>query len=173
MALFREPWAQPNNLSFGERWRKDEMVDVHYQLEVEGLVAGYFLSMEGGDMDIAMIKHDVVYETGDSSTLLIPGPTTFHPINLQKGFGDYAVLYNWFAAASSGDINYARRNGSITMNKKVSSGGTSAYEAVIRWDFANAWLQKLSGFRYNQFQAALTAQLRLWIVPESIEMVQV
>lgn len=169
MSLFRESWKTPQELTPGERYKKDALADVNFQLEVEGLVAGWFTGMSGGDMEIAQIKHDVTYETGDSTTFLIPGPTTFSPITLAKGFGDYNLLYNWFAAASGGDINWARRNGTITLAKKENG----VYTPKVQWNFTNAWPQKLSSYSYNAYVAAKTAQFKITIVPESIEWVEV
>jgi phage tail-like protein len=163
-------WFQrndPSQVGLGDRWRSSELADIHYHLEVGGLLAGYFHSMAGGDMEVSMIKHDITYESGESTTLLIPGPTSFSPIVMSKGFGDYDIIWGWFSAASLGNIIHARRNGSITLNKKVPTG----YEAVVRWDFNNAWLQKVTGFSYNQYTGSGTAKLKLYIVPESIEMV--
>jgi phage tail-like protein len=166
MAIFQTRLDQDVR-NLGLRWRKDELVNIHYNLEVEGLLAGYFLWMTGGDMEIGLINHDVTYETGDSTTLRIPGPTTFKPITLGKGFGDYHILYNWFAAASSGNINNARRNGSITLH----SAAPGQYGPVARWDFSGGWCQYLSPFSYNQFQGSLTVQVKITLQVESLEMV--
>ena len=142
-----------------------DLLDVRYHLDVGGLLLGTFDSLTGGEMEIALVKHDIVYNTGDSTTLFIPGTTSFAPFSLTRGLGNSAELYNWFAAASAGDIIQARRNGSITLNNYVDG----EYTPVVRWNFYDAWLTKISGFSSNVYVAAKYASLNITIQAETIE----
>lgn len=151
-----------------------DWISVHYHLDVEGLLVGVFDSISGGDMEINVIKHDVTYNTGDSTTLLIPGTITFQPITLSRGLGNSSELYNWLAAVTGGDIIQARRNGSITLNHHVSTGPNKwEYEPVVRWNFYNAWPTKISGFEMDIYQAASYASFKITIQAETIERVDI
>ena len=54
-------------------------LDCYYTLDVNQTRLATFDSLTGGDIEINIIKHNVVYSSGESSTLLIPGPTQFSP----------------------------------------------------------------------------------------------
>jgi phage tail-like protein len=131
------------------------MKDCDFLLEVEGLWLGAFGSLSGGDMAVAKITHDITYETGASTTLLIPGTTSFGEISLSQGFGDYMRLYEWFWLASNGHIIAARRNATIQMfSQKV---------LVLQWHLENAWLTKLSSFTSLMVEGSTTKKARLGV----------
>ncbi len=160
----------------GDKWKgNNELVNINYALEINGLLSGYFASLTGGEMEIAVIKHDVVYETGDSTTLLIPGPISFSPFVLSRGFGFNEELYNWLQATVDGNTIHARRNGSITLNEKRAktddTGNVIGTEYVprVRWNFYNAWLSKIDGFNKNVYTGTQVAQLKITVVAEAIE----
>ena len=150
-------------------------LDINYTLEIDGLLAGHFLSLKGGDMEISVISHDVTFETGDSTTLMIPGPISFSPITLSRGFGFNEQLYRWLDASVKGDTIQARRNGTITLNQRGSqgSGGSpGTYAPVVTWNLFDAWLMKISGFGMNQYVGASYATMTIVIVAETIERVE-
>jgi len=168
------PFLQHNrdseaDLGSSSKISKDDLSSYQFDLLVEGKLTGTFGGLTGGDMTIAKIEYNLVYESGLSTTLYIPGATTFHPFSMTRGFGRYNELYWWFREASDGLINEARRNGSVIMWKKTN--GT--VEHYLRWDFSNAWPIKLSGFSYNQYQAASSARISITIAAETIELVPV
>jgi phage tail-like protein len=126
---------------------------VDFLLEVEGLLLGDFGSLTGGDMAVTQVKHDITYESGSSTTLLIPGTTSFGAVTLSQGFGDYMSLYNWFMLASNGHIIAARRNATIQMlNNRV---------VILQWNLENAWLTKLSSFTKFTLEASDSKKARL------------
>lgn len=130
-----------------------KLTDVDFLLEVEGLLLGDFGSLSGGDMEVTKITHDITYETGASTTLLIPGTTSFGAITLSQGFGDYMSLYNWFMLASNGHIIAARRNATIQMLKNR--------VVILQWHLENAWLTKLSSFTKFTLEATDSKKARL------------
>ena len=161
----------------GDTVYDDTLLDINYVLEVDGLLAGKFTRLTGGEMSIGVIQHNVTYETGDSTTLLIPGPISFAPIVLWRGFGFSEQLYRWLDASVKGDTIQARRNASITLNQMRTTtnddgSSASAYEAVVRWNLTKCWLAKISGFEMNQYVDAALASLQITLVAESIERVE-
>jgi phage tail-like protein len=140
-----------------------DLTECDFHLLVEDKLTGIFTSLTGGDMEISVIKHDIVFETGSSTTLFIPGPISFSPINLSRGFGNYRELFSWLSESVNGDIIRARRSGSIVM---VRQG-----DHILRWNFYNAWLSKLSSFALTQKEGSTVkiARLAATIVAETIE----
>ena len=165
------PFLQHNRENEANLWNsakikdKDELLTYQFNLMVEGKLTGYFGGLTGGDMTISKIEYNLVFESGLSTTLYIPGATTFHPFTLSRGFGLYYELYYWFMEASNGLINEARRSGSVTMCKN----GVD----YLRWDFSNAWPIKLSGFSYNQYTGSSAARIAITLAAETIELVKV
>lgn len=153
------------NLGRSAKIPGDALKNYEFDLLVEGKLTGIFGGLSGGDMTIAKMEYNLVFESGLSTTLYIPGATTFHPFSLSRGFGKYEELYNWFMEASNGLIIQARRNGTVKMCK--------AGVDYLRWDFYNAWPIKLSGFKYNQYANASSARISITIAAEAIELVPV
>jgi phage tail-like protein len=173
--LQREQAGSGTLTGLGKKYKGDELKNCNYALEINGLVSGLFSSLTGGEMEIAVIEHDVVFETGDSTTLFIPGPISFKPIVLSRGFAFNEELYNWLNASVQGDTINARRNGSITLNEKtpVRDGNGNVvridYMPIVRWNLYNAWLSKIDGFSSNSYTATKVASLKITIVAETIE----
>lgn len=142
-----------------------DLLTYEFHLEVQGLLVGVFERLTGGEIEIAHIEHDIVYESGASTTLFIPGTTSFAPFTLERGFANYQELYNWFALASNGRIVQARRDGSVFMKRHG--------ETYLQWDFQNAWPIKLSGFSMNQYVDSQKARIAITIAAEFIEFKQV
>lgn len=140
-------------------------LDCYYTLDVNQTRLATFNSLTGGDIEINVIKHPVVYSSGESSTLLIPGPTQFAPIVLEKGFGNTKELYNWFVDASSGKYSAARKNVTITLNA-LKDG---EYVPLVVWNLINAWPSKISGFQSNQYNMAKVASFEITLMAETIE----
>jgi phage tail-like protein len=141
------------------------LLEYEFELVVEGKLTGMFQSLGGGAISIAQIKHDVVFETGLSTTLVIPGATSFGAFKLSRGYANYAELYLWLMEASNGRIIQARRDGSIKMVRR-------GYP-LLQWDFFNAWPIELTSFGYNQFTGKSSARVAIKIQAESIEYVPV
>jgi phage tail-like protein len=142
-----------------------DIMEYEFNLTVEGKLTGIFQRMLGGKIEIATISHDIVYENGSSTSLLIPGTTSFEPIKLERGFANYQELYNWLMEASNGRIIQARRDGSIEMTRRG--------QTLLRWDFSGAWPTSLSGFSSNQYTGSKKANISITIAVEAIEYVEV
>jgi phage tail-like protein len=139
-----------------------ELLDYQFHFTVEGKLTGVFQQLVGGDIEIAVIEHDIVFESGSSTTLFIPGATSFAPITLSRGFANYYELYNWLMEASAGRIVQARRSASIKMHDKNG-------DLLLQWNLSNAWPTKLSAFSFNKYAASKAARVSLTIVAEAIE----
>lgn len=175
MALFKPPFRHDQNLSAekaGKASIEYSSGNFDFLLEVEGKLAGAFQYMMGGDISITVIKHDVVFETGDSTTYFIPGQTNFGHIELQRGvIKDQLGIYKWFAEASAGDIIQARRNGTIWMYGPQAKVGDPPRVLVAQWNFYNAWPIKIEGFSWSEHTNVNFASVQINFQPEYIERV--
>lgn len=142
-------------------------LDVNYTLDIDQTQLATFSSLSGGEVEINVIKHNVVYESGEFRTLLIPGPTHSSPVVLEHGYGNTNELYNWFVLASNGKISAARKNVTITLN----AFKNGKYEALVSWNLINTFPTKVSGFESNQAQSAKTARFSITLLAETIERV--
>jgi len=150
----------------------------NFQLLIEDVLTGVFYGLSGGEIEVGLIKHDVVFESGSSTTLFIPGPTTYSPFTLNRGFADYTALYNWLMAASYGDTIRARRNGTIKMHRNAKSddvnngiaNSVGEWIPVLQWHFDNAWPTKLKSFGsfLNDGTTTMIARVAITLVAESI-----
>ena len=59
-------------------------LDCYYTLDVNQTRLATFDSLTGGDIEINIIKHNVVYSSGESSTLLIPAQHNFPLSSLNR-----------------------------------------------------------------------------------------
>lgn len=163
------PWLRRdvdvNNSNWLKVERSSAIRDCDFTLEVEGLLVGVFYSLSGGEIEVANVKHDIVFASGASTTLFNPGTTSYSPISLSRGFGNYMELYDWLMQASNGNIIAARRNASIVMTKYG--------KPSLRWDLSNAWPTKLSSFALTQKSGSRVgiARLNMTLVAEAIEFV--
>lgn len=139
-------------------------LNIHYTLEIEGVQVGVFDRISGGDVEIDVIHHQVVFENGGFATLLIPGPLKNQPVTLESGYGKTAELYSWFNQVQRGDIFGARKNATISLNAYVKN----EYKPVVQWHLINVWPSKFSGFNFDQSNTN-RAQLSITLVCESIE----
>lgn len=139
-------------------------LNIHYSLEIEGVQVGVFDRISGGETELDVIHHRVVYENGGFATLMLPGPRKNQPIVLESGYGKTADLYQWFEQAARGDIFSARRNATISLNAFVDG----EYQPVIQWHLLNVWPSRLSGVTLGQQNTEL-ARFSITLVFESIE----
>jgi phage tail-like protein len=142
-----------------------DLLSYEFHLEVDGKLTGTFQSLVGGEIEVKKITHDITYETGASTTLNIPGTTSFQPFTLGRGLALYFEVYRWLKEASDGNIVQARRDGSVYMRRFG--------ETLYQWDFYNAWPTKLATFNYNSYRGSAVARVSLTISAETIELVEV
>jgi phage tail-like protein len=128
----------------------------------EGTSSGaYFTKIEGGEMEITVLEHQVVYNSGRSSTLYIPGPAKYKPITLYQGVTDDTAMWSWWRDVAMG--RNVRKDASIIIYGQDVSGTMP----TSRWELEKVWPMKISGLNLdldsgNAMIAAIT------VVAESI-----
>ncbi len=130
-------------------------------------VLAIFDSISGGEVETKSIKYNVVHKTGEYQTVYVPGPLSYSPVVLERGYGNTRDLYNWFVLACSGKITGARKNVSISFN----AFKDGKYTALVTWNLINAWPTKLSGFQGSQDGAPKVARFSITLTAEKIQRV--
>ena len=117
---------------------RDPLVGFHYQIEVSGVITGYFTECSGLGSEHETIEHKVVNESAQEIIQMIPGRLKWDSIKLKRGITDNMDIWDWRKMVEDGDVTSARKNGSIIMlNQNLSP--------VAQWDFVNAWPSKVTG----------------------------
>ncbi|RMF04537.1 MAG: hypothetical protein D6768_03035 [Chloroflexi bacterium] len=157
------------------RAKLDPLVECFFDLEIsyngKQIAQAYFHSLTGGEMSIALIEHNVVYQSGNSTTLYIPGPTSFEPITLYQGVTSDITFWNWWTDVTKG--KKVRRNATIKAfggytREKVQGEQTDPPPQMAQWSLENVWPLSISGFSFDlDSDQAFIAQITL--VAESIE----
>jgi phage tail-like protein len=118
--------------------QRDPLVGFHYAIEVQGVINGYFTECSGIGSEHEVIEHKIVDEKGRESIHKIPGRLKWENVSLKRGITSNMDIWDWRDQVVEGDVDGARRNGSIVMfNQKL--------DEVARWNFENAWPIKVSG----------------------------
>ena len=126
-------------------------------------------------MSITLIEHNIVYQNGSSSTLFIPGPSSFAPITLYQGVTADRTIWEWWSNVTKG--KNVRTHASISVyGAKVGSGDPLVFPPnhveKARWNLEYVWPLKISGFSLDlDSPRAMVASITL--VAESIERIEI
>lgn len=115
----------------------DPLVGFHFQLDLGGVVAGYFTEISGLGSENEVVEHKVV-EGGKQKVQKIPGRLKWGDITLKRGITAQMDIWQWRKKVEDGLVDTARTNGSIIMLDQELT-------PVAQWDFENAWPSKVSG----------------------------
>jgi len=115
----------------------DPLVGFHFQLDLGGVVAGYFTEISGLGSENEVVEHKVV-EGGKQKVQKIPGRLKWGDITLKRGITAQMDIWTWRKQVEDGMVDAARTNGSIIMLDQELT-------PVAQWDFENAWPSKVSG----------------------------
>ena len=118
--------------------REDPLLGFHFALDLGGTIAGYFTECSGIGSEHEVIEHKVINEKGQEVVMKIAGRLKWENIVLKRGITSSMDVWDWRKTVEDGDLDGARRNGSIIMfDQKLNP--------VAQWDFERAWPVKVSG----------------------------
>lgn len=120
----------------------DPLVSFNFAIEVSGIISGYFTEASGLGSEHEVIEHKVMGESGQEKVMKIPGRLKWGDITLKRGISSSMDMWEWRKMVVDGQVESARRNGSITMYDQ--EGGE-----IARWNFERGWPSKVSGPSVN------------------------
>ncbi len=116
----------------------DPLVGFHYAIEIQDVVRGYFTECSGIGSEHEVIEHKIVDDAGHELIQKIPGRLKWENVTLKRGITDNMDIWEWREQVVLGNVDEARRNGSIVMFDQ-------SLTEVARWNFERAWPVKVSG----------------------------
>ena len=110
-----------------------------YKVEIDGIEAGGFSEVTGGDITIEPIE----YREGDMAAetpMKVPGLKKYSNITLKQGMTDARAMYEWFEPGLTGDVD--RKTVTITLLDEAEA-------PVASWQAINAWPTKYTVPDFN------------------------
>ncbi len=114
------------------------LVGFHFAVDIQGVITGFFTECSGLGSEHELIEHKIVTEKGQEVVKKIPGRMKWEDITLKRGITSSMDIWDWRKQVEDGDVDSARRDGSIIMFDQQLS-------EVARWNFERAWPLKVSG----------------------------
>lgn len=113
--------------------RRDPYTNARFKLQIGGIEQAAFAECAIADSTTDPIE----YRTGDmpGSAQKQPGLTKYGNITLKWGLTDSKELWDWRQKVVDGNIEVARKNGSIIIMDEQQN-------AVVQWNFVNGWPSK-------------------------------
>ena len=118
--------------------QNDPIVSAWFGVEFQGQVAGAFRECTGLGSENEVVEYKASGPKGEFIIKKVPGRMKWNNITLKRGITDAMDMWKWRKLVEKGDVEGARKNGSIVMfNQKG--------DEMARWDFVGAWPSKLTG----------------------------
>jgi len=114
------------------------LVGFHFAVDIQGVITGFFTECSGLGSEHEMIEHKIVTSKGQEIVKKIPGRMKWEDITLKRGITSSMDIWDWRKQVEDGDVESARRDGSIIMFDQQLS-------EVARWNFERAWPLKVTG----------------------------
>jgi phage tail-like protein len=111
-------------------------------VEVDGVTVAQFKEASGIDSETAVIEYKE--STADGKLLIrkVPGAPKWADIVLKRRMDDSQALWEWRKQVLDGDIDTARRNGSLVLYDSMAA-------EVARWNFEAGWPSHWKGSDLN------------------------
>lgn len=113
-----------------------------FALEIDGVNLGYFRKCAGIESETEVIEYKEATKEGRMIIRKVPGAMKWGDITLDRRIDSSQSLWEWRKQVIDGDVDSARRNGSIVAYD--SKGGE-----VARWNFEAGWPSKWSGAEFD------------------------
>lgn len=108
-----------------------------FGIEIDGVNIAQFRDVQGISNKIAVIEIRENKPNGQQVIRKVPGNSSSGDITLKRGTTADRSLWNWFKEALDGNIQNARKNGSVTLYDYQ-------HGEVRRYNFTNGWCSALN-----------------------------
>jgi phage tail-like protein len=113
-----------------------------FHVELDGVDIGAFKECSGVDSETEVIDYKETTKEGKLIIRKLPGAMKWSDITLKKAIDSRKDLWDWRSEVEKGDIDAARRNGSVVLYD-------STHTEVARWNFFSGWPSKWKGADLN------------------------
>ncbi len=113
-----------------------------FVLEVDSVQLASFRKVSGIESETETIEYKEATKDGKMIIRKVPGAMKWSDITLERRIDNSQDLWNWRKKVIDGDIDGARRHGSIYAKD-------SQMNVVAQWDFENGWPSKFSGADFD------------------------
>lgn len=116
----------------------DLLTTFSFAVEIDGVEVAAFKEASGIDSTNEVIEYKESTTEGRMIIRKVPGSKSWSDVTLRRRLDDSQAFWEWRQQVLDGDIDSARRNGSIVL---FDSMGTE----VARWNFENGWPSNWKG----------------------------
>lgn len=120
----------------------DLLTTFSFHVELDGVDIGAFKEASGVESETEIIEYKEATRDGKMIIRKIPGAMKWSDITLKKRIDVTRDLWEWRREVEMGDIDAARRHGSIVLYD-------STHSEVARWNFESGWPSKWKGADLN------------------------
>jgi phage tail-like protein len=139
----------------------DLLTTFSFHVELDGIDIGAFKEASGVDSETEIVEYKETTKDGKMLIRKLPGAMKWSDITLKKRIDTKKDLWDWRKEVEQGDIDAARRNGSIVLYD-------STAKEVARWNFMNGWPSKWKGADLNAGENAVAVE-EITITHEGLE----
>jgi len=120
----------------------DLLTTFSFHVELDGIDIGAFKECSGVDSETEIIEYKETTKDGKMMIRKLPGAMKWADITLKKAIDNKKDLWDWRRQVEQGEIDDARRNGSIVLYD-------STAKEMARWNFFDGWPSKWKGADLN------------------------
>jgi phage tail-like protein len=116
---------------------EDALAGYSFSVEIDGVMVAQFKEVSGLSAEIQTIEHRENTLKGLPVLKKLPGAQKWGDLTLKRGRTDSTALWDWIKQVQTGDIDGARKNGSVVLYDYK-------HGEVSRFNFSNGWPSKVS-----------------------------
>lgn len=139
----------------------DLMTTFSFHVELDGVDIGAFKEASGVESETEIIEYKEATDKGKMIIRKVPGAMKWSDITLKKRIDSSIDLWAWRQEVEQGDIDKARRTGSIVLYD-------SKQTEVARWNFDQGWPSKWKGADLNAGEDQIAVE-EITITHEGLE----
>jgi phage tail-like protein len=109
-----------------------------FHVEMEGIDIATFKEASGFESTSEVIEYKEANQEGRLMIKKVPGSLSWSDITLRRAISSSLALWEWRKQVLDGDIEGARRDGSIVLYD-------STGEEVVRYNFVRGWVSQWKG----------------------------
>ncbi len=116
----------------------DLLTTFSFHVELDGVDIGAFKEASGIESKTEIVEYKEATKSGKMIIRKQPGAMSWSDITLKRRIDNSTELWDWRRDVENGNIDGARRNGSIVLYDSTNS-------EVARWNFESGWPSRWKG----------------------------